>query len=312
MTYTHRVVVSVVSNDDPAVRDEITVTISPAVNNMKVYADAPSVIDVGERDSVQLSVRSYPVEAMQDVTWKSSSANIASIDADGTVTVCRDAKTGLPKTGTVTFTATAADGSRKSASIKLTFTRKMDTLAIAGADIVGGGKSVTYKAVCDQYATNKKVIWSLSGDTDCAALNASGVLKAKAVTAPKYVTVTARAADGGGATASIDVVIYPIVTKVNIFLGSEVVTGKTLAGSMSDLDELALRVENSPARSYKGWTVTTSNKDVAASIDPSGNISVSIVPGAVIKLNAVVTITVKATDGSNKTANVKLKLIDVN
>lgn len=29
-------------------------------------------------------------------------------------------------------------------------------------------------------------------------------------------------------------------------------------------------------------------------------------------MNAVVTITVKATDGSNKTANVKLKLIDVN
>ena len=58
--------------------------------------------------------------------------------------------------------------------------------------------------------------------------------------------------------------------------------------------------------------MTTSNKDVAASIDPSGNISVSIVPGAVIKLNAVVTITVKATDGSNKTANVKFKLIDVN
>ena len=312
VTYTHKVVVSVVSNDDPAVRDEITVTISPAVNNMKVYADAPSVIDVGERDSVQLSVRSYPVEAMQDVTWKSSSANIASIDVDGTVTVCRDAKTGLPKTGTVTFTATAADGSRKSASIKLTFTRNMDTLTIVGADIIGGGKSVTYKAVCDQYATNKKVIWSLSGDTDCATLNASGVLKAKAVTAPKYVTVTATAADGGGATASIDVVIYPIVTKVNIFLGSEVVTGKTLAGSMSDLDELALRVENSPALSYKGWTVTTSNKDVAASIDPSGNISVSRVPGAVIKLNSVVTITVKATDGSNKTANVKLKLIDVN
>ncbi len=97
----------------------------------------------------------------------------------------------------------------------------MDTLTIAGADIVGGGKSVTYKAVCDQYATNKKVIWSLSGDTDCATLNASGVLKAKAVTAPKYVTVTATAADGGGATASMDVVIYPIVTKVNIFLGSE-------------------------------------------------------------------------------------------
>ncbi len=50
-------------------------------------------------------------------------------------------------------------------------------------------------------------------------------------------------------------------------------TGKTLAGSMTNLDELALRVENSPARSYKGWTVTSSNKDVAASIDPSGNIA---------------------------------------
>ena len=307
VTYTHKVVVTVVSNDDPSVRDEITVTISPAVNNMKVYADAPSVIDVGERDSVQLSVRSYPVEAMQDVTWKSSSANIASIDADGTVTVCRDAKTGLPKTGTVTFTATAADGSRKSASIKLTFTRNMDTLTIVGADIIGGGKSVTYKAVCDQYATNKKVIWSLSGDTDCATLNASGVLKAKAVTAPKYVTVTATAADGGGAAASIDVVIYPIVTKINIFdtsFGKMNITGKTMGAGRYYMN--SMRVENSPALSYKGWTVTSSNKAVAASIDATGKIHLSLVPGAAITEKTVVTITVKAMDGSNKTASVRL------
>ncbi len=99
VTYTHRVVVSVVSNDDPAVRRDNGDDKPGCEQHEGVRRCAVSDRRGRERDSVQLSVRSYPVEAMQDVTWKSSSANIASIDADGTVTVCRDAKTGLPKTG---------------------------------------------------------------------------------------------------------------------------------------------------------------------------------------------------------------------
>ena len=54
--------------------------------------------------------------------------------------------------------------------------------------------------------------------------------------------------------------------------------------------------------------MTSSNKAVIAAIDASGNISVNLVSGAALKANTVVTITVKAADGSNKTANVKLKL----
>ncbi len=280
-----------------------TMTIVPVASSLNVEYDGPTVIDVDDNagEIIWLNAKCYPEEAMQTVMWKSSNTNVATVSAIGGVKL-----TG--KTGAVTFTASTIDGSRKSVSVKLTITRNMDTLLISGADMVAGGKSVTYKAVCDQNATNKKVIWSLSGDTDYATLSASGALKAKAVTAPKYVTVTATAADGGGATASMDVVIYPIVTKINIVNGSETVTGKTLTAGMSTLDTLALKAENVPARSYKGWTVTSSNKAVTAAIDASGNISVSLVSGAAIKANTVVTITVKAADGSNKTANVKLKL----
>ena len=280
-----------------------TMTIVPVASSLNVEYDGPTVIDVDDNagEIIWLNAKCYPEEAMQTVMWKSSNTNVATVSLIGGVKL-----TG--KTGAVTFTASTIDGSRKSVSVKLTITRNMDTLLISGADMVVGGKRVTYKAVCDQNATNKKVIWSLSGDTDYATLSASGALKAKAVTAPKYVTVTATAADGGGATASMDVVIYPIVTKINIVNGSETVTGKTLTIGMSALDTLALKAENVPARSYKGWTVTSSNKAVIAAIDASGNISVSLVSGAALKANTVVTITVKAADGSNKTANVKLKL----
>ncbi len=280
-----------------------TMTIVPVASSLNVEYDGPTVIDVDDNagEIIWLNAKCYPEEAMQTVMWKSSNTNVATVSVIGGVKL-----TG--KTGAVTFTASTIDGSRKSVSVKLTITRNMDTLLISGTDMVAGGKSVTYKAVCDQNATNKKVIWSLSGDTDYATLSASGALKAKAVTAPKYVTVTATAADGGGATASMDVVIYPIVTKINIVNGSETVTGKALTIGMSALDTLALKAENVPARSYKGWTVTSSNKAVIAAIDASGNISVSLVSGAALKANTVVTITVKAADGSNKTANVKLKL----
>ena len=69
-----------------------------------------------------LDAFSYPGNASQKVTWKSSNKKIVTIDENGVMRFVWNAKKGIIKTGTVTITATAADGSGKKASFKLTVT----------------------------------------------------------------------------------------------------------------------------------------------------------------------------------------------
>lgn len=69
-----------------------------------------------------LDAFSYPGNSSQKVNWKSSNKKIATIDENGVVGFVWNAKKGTVNTGTVTITATAADGSGKKASFKLTVT----------------------------------------------------------------------------------------------------------------------------------------------------------------------------------------------
>ena len=70
------------------------------------------VFDMKEAAGIVLSAVTSPADASGKVTWKTSSTAIATVDeATGQVTFVRP--------GTVTITATAADGSGKSASVKL-------------------------------------------------------------------------------------------------------------------------------------------------------------------------------------------------
>lgn len=69
-------------------------------------------------EQIDLSALVYPyyenngdLNAIQDVSWKTSSKKIAIIDEDGALTIL--------KPGTVTITATAKDGSGKKVSFKL-------------------------------------------------------------------------------------------------------------------------------------------------------------------------------------------------
>lgn len=94
--------------------------------NVKIYPAATGVsilrggrvvngltVVTSEKETA-LTAKVFPNAAQQRVEWKSSSKRIATVDKDnGMVTFW--------KSGTVTITATAADGSGKSVSFKLTY-----------------------------------------------------------------------------------------------------------------------------------------------------------------------------------------------
>jgi len=312
VTAEHTVTVVATAQDNGAESAPFTVTIKPATNNIKLYVldegdkewsltNRTETIDVGDeaQRTIHLMAKGYPYyDGQTAVTWKSSTPAAATVDENGVVEVQWDAKKGCYKTGKVTITATAAGGSKKSAKVTLNLVQLMDSIDLPETAGVAAGKSITLKATPDAFATNKKLVWSMTGDTEWAKLN-NGKLITKKVTSPKTVTVTATAADGGGAAASCEVTIYPAVTAVSIFSGGTNVTGSTVDFA----DGMTFTLKNSPNSAYKSWTAKSSNAGILASIE-GDTLTLTKDPAKTIKANTKVTITVTAADGSGKSAKV--------
>lgn len=106
---------------------------------------------------------------------------------------------------------------------------------------------------------------------------------------------------GSTESASCKVTIYPAVKTVNLYSGSEKMSG----GTLDYTDGMKLLVRNSSLASQRGWTVRSSNKAVSATMD--GNVvTLSTLPGKTLKPSTKITLTVTATDGSGKSCRVKL------
>ena len=152
---------------------------------------------------LQLTAANTPSAASQAVTWSTSNSRIATVSPNGLVT-------GLAN-GSVTITAKAVDGSGKKAGLTITVTTRVRRLTITGPSEIVAGKSATLRvAVEPSSAVNKKVIWS-SSDSSAANVNGAGVVTANKAAAGKRVTISARSADGGGAVATLSLLITPPV-----------------------------------------------------------------------------------------------------
>lgn len=239
-------------------------------------------------DTMQLSAKVYPLTAQQDVTWKSSSRKVATIDETGKITFL--------KAGSVTITATAGDGSGKKATFKIQVVKLMKSLELTDTS-VAGGKSVTLKPVIGPTdVTDKKLTWSVSENEYGIKINASGKLTTKAVTEPVTVTVTAAAQDGSDVKATCKVTVYPATTKVTISA-----KGGELPASIAVGDKLELAASSQPAGTAGTYTWKSSNEKIAA-VDANGVVTA-------IKAGKV-KITCTAADGTNKSASVTLKIVE--
>ena len=297
LTGVKTVTVTATAKDGSGASGSAEVTLRPLVQGLEIKRPGASenttqVWDMAASSTLQLSAVTYPVAARKDVTWKSSNAKVASIDADGKITCLR--------AGTVTITATAKDGSGEKASFKLTVVKRMKDLNLEGG-IIAGGKSLTLKPVITPAdTTNKKLSWSVSENEAGIRISSSGKLTTKAVKEPVTVTVTVRALDGSGVTATCKVTVYPATTKVTIGIPGGGSVPKTMA-----YDELlVLKATSTPDGADGAATVYTwksSNKLVTVK---DGNVTAD--PKAVGK---TVTITATAADGTNKSASIKLKIV---
>ena len=242
--------------------------------------------------TIVLSAAVLPSDAAQSVSWKSSSAKIASVDADTGVVV-------LHKPGTVTLTATARDGSNKSGKITLYVRCFIKGLTLSGQEALAGGKSTTLKVAYDpSNASYQKVSWAVSNPS-AASVSSSGKVTAKKVTEQTLVTVTATALDGSGITGTWELLITPIASSVSILQDAQPVSGTLYLDPCAE-NTLQLSALVSPAAAWQGVTWSSSSSKTI-SVDGEGVVTA-------LK-NGSATITAKASDGSGKTAKVTIKAV---
>lgn len=236
------------------------------------------------------------------VTWKSSNTKIATIDENGKVEAL--------KTGKVTITATATDGSGKKASVKLTVAKQVTEISATDTQDVRVGlkKSVQLSVSYKPYAaTTKKVTWSVAAeDKDYVSVNGSGKVTAKKLydSQDRYATVIASAADDSGTTYAFRIYITSPVDKVEI-----VKAGCAYAPTVGidlDTNDSKITLQTNLTTKVNKESVPLANQDVTwkssntkiAKIDENG-----VVTGLA---TGQVTITATAKDGTRKSGKVNL------
>ena len=283
VTYTHYVQVSAALKSDPSRYANFRLCIAPGVK--KITVSAPTTyVDLSGSKTLQLKATCDPEDAIADVTWSSSSSKIATVDASGLVTA--------RKTGKVTITATAKDGSKVKGSITLRVVSGVTGLTIEGAGSVAAGKSITLKAVMmPADATEKGVVWSVDCDKSIASISQSGKLTTKQVSGITTITVTAVSKQNSAIRATHTVTIRPVTT------GLAISAPRLTIDLASPTLQLTAKCIPEDASQQVAWS--TSNKRIAT-VDANG---------VVTALKAgTVTITATATDGTGVRAKFTVKV----
>ena len=178
------------------------------------------------------------------------------------------------------------------------------TLKVDGGSEVVGGKSMTVRVVNSETGKALKtseVVWSLASPDYAAyaTVTASGKLNAYSVSTQHVVRLVGQLRGSYGGEIRHTVTIYPAATQVEIWNGTENVTGKTLCLNSAEGSRLDLTGKLYPTDAKEGISWKTSNARIATVTD--GVVAYAGKTGTV-------TITATAQDSSGKNATVKIQV----
>ena len=167
-----RVIITAKTTDGSNISAKCTVTVKHPVTRISLSKKA--TMYTGKKLTLKAKVN--PANASNKaLTWKSSNTKIAKVASNGVVT-------GV-KAGTVKITATAKDGSRKSATCTVTVRQSVSKITLSKTNVVLPKKGSSYKVrvtVAPKNADNKNVAVK-SAKTKVAKVSASTVKSGKTV-----------------------------------------------------------------------------------------------------------------------------------
>lgn len=251
-----------------------TVTVTPVyVSSISLNQSSQTLYTGG---TVTLTATVSPTNATnKSVKWSSSNADVASVSSAGVVTA--------NKAGTATITATAADGSGKTATCTITVKQYATSISLDKTSetiYINDNLQLTATVGPDD-ATDKSVTWS-SNNTSVATVSSSGkVTGIGAGTA----TITAKTTDGSALTATCTVTV-----------------------NEARITKIVFDIKSKEIHQYENFTITptftpdnASNKNLTWSSDDE---TVATVENGVVTGVGVgeTTIMAVAQDGSNKFA----------
>lgn len=293
--------------------DTYVINVADPVHSVSIYANGADV--TGEKLSLDI-VKEYngkqlDLDAVLDgddnenVTWKSSKTSVATVDADGKITI--------KKNGTAKITATAIDGSKKKGTVTLVISKQVTSIEPAnGVDEIKVGlkKSAQLKVAFKPLAaTTKKVKWESNAPGYVSVNKSTGKITAKRMPSnpDEYVTITARATENDSIFCTFKVYVTNPVNKVEVVekekdtlreycstVGIDLSTAFAASPATIQLDT-NLKDKNGNILKNQNVTWKSSNSKIAK-VDENGLVT------GIAKGKA--TITATACDGTKKTGKV--------
>lgn len=269
--------ITVASKQNPEVNVTYRTIVVQPVTRVQLSAPAKSTY-VGK--TLQLTPAYSPENAsIKGVSWASSNTKVATVDENGLVT-------GVSR-GIATIKATAIDGSGRNANFSVTVQQQPTAITLNEMNfVVNMGSHKTLKATVQPNNTNnKKVVWS-SSDESIAKVNSSGRVTPVSVGS---CTITCQSVDFPEVSASATVNVHQLVTKI-VFAEKEVAFDVNT--SLQVFWEVSPQTATNPAVTF------STNKESIATVDENG-----LITG---HKRGECYITAKAVDGSNKSARIKV------
>ena len=272
--------ISAYATDGSGKQATLTITIVTPVKSITL-TETNVTKNVGSSYQVVASV--LPTNATnKKLTYTSSDASLATVDANG--------KVSLLKAGVVKVTAATTDGSALKATVTITIVTPVKSITLNDTSItknVGSSYQVV-ASVLPSDATNKKLTYS-SSNSSLATVDANGkvsLLKAGVV------IITAAATDGSGVKATVTITIVTPVTTITL---AETSVTKNVETSY----QIVATVLPSDATNKR--LLYTSTDTSLATVNSSGMVSL-------LKAGTV-TINVATTDGSGLKATVTITIV---
>ena len=252
------------------------------VSSIKLNATSKTLYN-GKSTTLKATV--FPINATnKSLTWKSSNTKVATVDKNGKVKAL--------KVGNAIITATSTDGSNVSAQCKIKVVQRVTKITLNKSIINLSKKGKTAKLKATVYPNNaydKSVNWT-SNNKKVAKVDKNGKIKATTNKGTTYVNAIAK--DGSKIRTRVLVVVGEKVKKITLNKTSVTLN----RGAKNRTFQLKKAIKNKNA-TYKGVSWYSSNKNVAT-VNSNGKVT--------IKHRGKVVITVKAKDGSNKSAKCKI------